>query len=68
MKIGFKPKSYNDVICFEMDDEHIDKDRFMSEIFSFISLSSEEELDFVVTVTGKKPNEDEYVIPKDENK
>jgi len=66
MKIGFKPKSYNDVICFEIPDK--EDEQFIDDIFNSISVSSEGELDFVVTVTGKKSNTDEYVNPKDENK
>jgi len=66
MKIGFKPKSYNDIICFDINDEYVDKDQFMSAIFNSISVNSEGELDFVVTVTGKKPNTDEYVNQKNQ--
>jgi len=57
MKIGFKPKSYNDVVCFEIDDEYVDKDQFMSELFSAISSESESDLDFIVTVSKKKINQ-----------
>jgi len=59
MKIGFKPKSYNDVICFDIADK--EKDQFIDDIFNSISVSSEGELDFVVTVTGKKPEKDENI-------
>jgi hypothetical protein len=57
MKIGFKPKSYNDVVCFEIDDEYVDKDQFMSALFNNISSESESDLDFVVTVSSKKTNQ-----------
>jgi len=61
MKIGFKPKSYNDVICFEVDDE--EKDSIIDGLFHTISASPEYELDFVVTITSKKINE----VEKDQN-
>jgi len=68
MKIGVKPKSYTDVICFDIPDK--ENAQFIDDIFNSISVSSEEELDFVVTVTGKKKdkivNKDFYQIVADE--
>jgi len=68
MKIGFKPKSYNDVICFDIADK--EKDQFIEDLFNAISVKSESDLDFVVTVIGKKedktPKEDYYQIVADE--
>ena len=62
MKIGFKPKSYNDVVCFDLGDDGINADDFITALFSTISSDSESDLDFVVTVSKKKTN-----ITKGEN-
>lgn len=53
MKIGFKPKSYPDIICFEIDDNHKDPERFINELLSSASSRPENDLDLVVTVKSK---------------
>ena len=57
MKIGFKPKSYNDVICFNVDENAINADQFIIALFRDLSSESESDLDFVVTVSSKKINQ-----------
>jgi len=70
MKIGFKPKTYNDVVCFNVVDDVINADQFITALFSAISAESENNLDFVVTVNSKKEaekvKEDFYQIVADE--
>ena len=70
MKIGFKAKSYNDVVYFDLGDDGINADYFITALFSNISAESESDLDFVVTVSKKKEveefKEDFYQIVADE--
>jgi len=57
MRIGFKPKTYNDVVCFDLGDDGIKADDFITALFSTISSEAESDLDFVVTVSIKKTNQ-----------
>jgi len=57
MKIGFKPKTYNDVICFDIDEDAINADEFIIALFRDVLSESESDLDFVVTVSKKKLNQ-----------
>jgi len=59
MKIGFKPKSYPDVVCFEIPDDYKEKEWLINEVLSLVSARPENDLDLVVTVKSKSINLDE---------
>lgn len=59
MKIGFKPKSYNDVICFDIKASYEDRQQFMDDLLTFVSADNEDAIDFLITVKSKNTEDSE---------
>ena len=60
MKIGFKPKEYSNIICFEIPDDMPGKEYFINTLLNCCKSTTEEEVNLIITANKEAFKEEAF--------